>query len=133
MTNLSGTSLSPTPVAAHILRKVNARAALFNLPERSSSLLTECFRQFGIETVAISANAAERIRKEKFEACVLPLVDGSEAIMESARNSPSNSRCILYGMGGNAQEAMRMRDLRRGSLRIRWFLQNSPNSLLTCH
>jgi len=86
------------------LRKAAARTALVDLKESSRTLLNECFRQFGIETVAISANAAERIRKEKFEACVLPLVDGSEAVMESARNSPSNSRCILYG---NAQEAMR--------------------------
>src|SRR5258706_13044739 len=40
MTNLSGTTFSPTSTAAHILRKVNARAALFNLPEPSSSRLT---------------------------------------------------------------------------------------------
>jgi len=26
--------------------------------------------------------------------------------MEAARSSPSNSRCIIYGVGGNAQEAM---------------------------
>jgi Tfp pilus assembly protein PilZ len=27
--------------------------------------------------------------------------------MESARSSPSNGRCIIYGVGGNAQEYMR--------------------------
>jgi Tfp pilus assembly protein PilZ len=27
--------------------------------------------------------------------------------MEAARSSPSNSRCVIYGLGGNAQEAMR--------------------------
>lgn len=70
-------------------------------------MLSECFRQFGIECVQITANAAERLRKEKFEACVLSLGDGAEAVMESARSSPSNSRCIIYGLGGSAQEAMR--------------------------
>jgi hypothetical protein len=32
---------------------------------------------------------------------------GAEAVMEAARSSPSNSRCVIYGLGGNAQEAMR--------------------------
>jgi Tfp pilus assembly protein PilZ len=63
--------------------------------------------QFAIETVVISSDAADRLRKEKFEACVLGLGDGADTLMEAARTSPSNSRCILYGVGGNAQEAMR--------------------------
>jgi hypothetical protein len=69
--------------------------------------LAECFRQFGIVTVPMTSNAVERLRKEKFEACVLSLSDGADSVMEAARSSPSNSRCILYGVGGNAQEAMR--------------------------
>ena len=88
-------------------RKAAARTALVGMDEQSRALLTEGFRQFGIETVAISENAAERLKKEKFEACVLTLGDGAESVMEAARSSPSNSRCILYGVGGNAQEAMR--------------------------
>jgi hypothetical protein len=57
----------------------------------------------------MSSNAAERLRREKFEACVLNLGEGAgaEAVMEAARSSPSNSRCVIYGLGGNAQEAMR--------------------------
>lgn len=89
------------------LRKTSARTALVNLSDSPRALLSECFRQFGIETVVISANAAERLHKEKFEACVLHLGNGAEKVMESARVSPSNSRCIIYGLGGNAQEAMR--------------------------
>jgi Tfp pilus assembly protein PilZ len=46
------------------------------------------------------------MRKEKFEACVLPLGNGADEVMEAARTSPSNSRCVIYGLGGNAQEAM---------------------------
>jgi Tfp pilus assembly protein PilZ len=70
-------------------------------------MLSEGFRQFGIETVVVTANAAERLKKEKFEACVMSLGDGADSVMEAARSSPSNSRCILYGVGGNAQETMR--------------------------
>ena len=99
------TSLAPFPVA----RRAAARTALVGLPEAARALLAEGFRQYGIETVAVTANAAERLTKEKFEACVLSLKDGSgaDAVMEAARSSPSNSRCIIYGVGGNAQEAMR--------------------------
>jgi Tfp pilus assembly protein PilZ len=87
-------------------RKAAARTALVGLNDSSRILLAECFRQFGIETVPVTANAAERLHKEKFEACVLRLGNGADSVMEAARSSPSNSRCILYGVGGNAQEAM---------------------------
>jgi hypothetical protein len=92
---------------SRIVRKAAARTALVGLSDSSRVLLAECFRQFNIETVPITSNAAERLRKEKFEACVLALGDGADSVMESARSSPSNSRCVIYGMGGNAQEAMR--------------------------
>jgi len=88
-------------------KKAAARAALVDLKESSRALLNECFRQFGIETVLVSASAAERLRQEKFEACVIRLGTGAETVMEAARTSPSNSRMVLYGLGGNAQEAMR--------------------------
>ncbi len=55
----------------------------------------------------VSSSAAERLRQEKFEACVINLASGAETVMEAARTSPSNSRLVLYGLGGNAQEAMR--------------------------
>ncbi len=97
-----GTALAPTPV-----KKGAARAALVDLKESSRALLTECFRQYGIETVVTSAGSAERLRQEKFEACVVSLAPGAEAVMEAARTSPSNSRMVLYGLGGNAQQAMR--------------------------
>ncbi len=111
MTNSFGTSplhaAFAVPVPAHVLRKVNARAALFNLPEPSSSLLAECFRQFGIETVPVSDADSERLHKQKFDACVLPLGDSVGHIIELARSSPSNSRLVIYGLGGSAQDAMR--------------------------
>jgi PilZ domain len=100
-------AFATTFVPAPTVRKAAARTALVGLNESSRALLAECFRQFNIETVAISSNAAERLHKEKFEACVLGLGEGADTVMEAARSSPSNSRCVIYGLGGNAQEAMR--------------------------
>jgi len=95
------------PAFTFSTKKASARAALVDLKESSRALLTECFRQFGIETVLVASSAAERLRQEKFEACVISLGTGAEAVMDAARTSPSNSRIVLYGLGGNAQEAMR--------------------------
>src|SRR5580692_11494456 len=95
------------PARTSPTKKAAARVALVDLKESSRALPTECFRQFGIETVLVSSSAAERLRQEKFEACVISLGTGAAAVMEAARTSPSNSRMVLYGLGGNAQEAMR--------------------------
>jgi hypothetical protein len=97
-----GTALAPIPS-----KKGTARVALVDLKDSARTLLTECFRQFGIETVQVSKTASERLAQEKFEACVLSLAPGAEAIMEAARSSPSNSRLVLYGIGGNAKQAMK--------------------------
>jgi hypothetical protein len=103
MNNTFASVLPPPPTT----RKSVARTALVGLTESSRTMLAECFRQFGIQTVIMSSEASDRLKKEKFAACVLPLANGSEAVMEAARSSPSNSRCIIYAVGGNAQEAMR--------------------------
>ncbi len=88
-------------------RRASARTALVGLQEPIRAVLSECFRQFGIEAVTVSSNPAERIAREKFEACVLSLTDDAAPVMEAARSSRSNSRCVIYGVGGNAQQAMR--------------------------
>ncbi|HEY7617798.1 MAG TPA: PilZ domain-containing protein [Terriglobales bacterium] len=88
-------------------RKAAARAAFVDIKEPARSVLTDCFKQFGIDSVAMNSHAAERLSKEKFEACVVKLSSTAEKVMEAARRSPSNSRMIIYGLGGNAQDAMR--------------------------
>lgn len=98
-----GTAIAPIPAT----RKAAARAALVDMKEPAKSILSECFRQFGVETVPMIGNAAERLTKEKFEACVVNLTPDAEAVMESARTSASNSRMVIYGLGGSAQEAMK--------------------------
>jgi len=97
------TALAPAPLH----KKATARVALVDLKESTRYLLTECFRQFGIETVLVSTNAAERLRKEKFEACAINLGPAAEKVMEAARTSPSNSRLVLYALVGSAHDTMR--------------------------
>ena len=98
-----GSFLPPLPVT----RKASARAALVDVHEPARTILTDCFRQFRIEAVPMTHNAAERLRREKFEACVVQLGPTAEPVMEAARSSPSNSRIVIYGVGGSAQDAMR--------------------------
>ena len=48
-----------------VARKTAARAALVDLKDTSRMILTECFRQFGIETVAVNGDSANRLHREK--------------------------------------------------------------------
>ncbi len=106
MGNILGSTFTASLPSSFPAKKT-ARVALVDLNESSRFLLTECFRQFGIETVVTSEGSAERLRQEKFEACVLHLKAGAEKVMESARTSPSNSRIVIYGLGGSARAAMK--------------------------
>jgi len=87
-------------------RKASARAALVDLKDPARGMIAECFRQFGVETVILTSNAAERLKSEKFEACVVKLGPPAQEVMEAARTSPSNSRIILYGLGGSVRDAL---------------------------
>ncbi len=89
-------------------RKFSARAALVGLQESSRSLLTECFRQFGIDSISMTADGATRLASEKFEACVIHLGAHARPVLESARTSRSNSRMIIYGVGGTLKDAMKL-------------------------
>ncbi len=93
--------------ALPVHRKAVARVALFDLSETSRNLLTECFRQFGIETIPLVRQDASHLQTEKFEACVLPLDPSAGSVIELARASSSNSRIVIFGLGGSAQDALR--------------------------
>src|SRR5574341_2053076 len=67
-------SSGPTSgVPATLSKKAVATVALIGLEEGASAILRECFKQFGIQTVAVGEDAAQRLKREKFEACVLRL------------------------------------------------------------
>jgi hypothetical protein len=89
-------------------KKFSARAALVDLQEQSRALLTECFRQFGIDTVPMSSEKASRLATEKFEACVIRVGSHAAPVLESARRSRSNSRMVIYGLGGTLKDAMQL-------------------------
>ncbi len=72
--------------------------ALIGLDEPTSTVLADCFRQFGIQTVALSGDAGQRLQKEKFEAMVVRLDEHAEKLFEAARNSPSNRRMVIYAI-----------------------------------
>jgi hypothetical protein len=99
-----GNSLTPLTSS----RKFSARAALVDLQESSRAMLSECFRQFGIDVVPMTADHANRLSKEKFEACVIRVSGQAETVLESARGSRSNSRMIIYGLGGSLKDAMKL-------------------------
>jgi hypothetical protein len=103
MDNAFGTALAPIPPS----KQAAARIALVDLKDATRTILSDCFRQFGIAPVEMPANSATRLQKEKFEACVIKLGPGAQLVMEAIRTSSSNSRMIIYGLGGSAQEAMR--------------------------
>jgi hypothetical protein len=88
-------------------KKASARVAFIEMKEPARAILSDCFKQFGIESVALSGDIAGHMKKEKFEACVLKLNPETEIVLESARSSASNSRMVIYVLGGSAQEAMR--------------------------
>jgi hypothetical protein len=98
-----GTALAAIPAA----KKSTARAAVIDLKEPARTILVGCFRQFGVEAVLMADDAAERLHREKFEACIIKLGPGAETVMKAIRSSPSNSRMVIYGLGGSAQEAIR--------------------------
>jgi hypothetical protein len=89
-------------------RKFSARAALVDLQETSRNLLSECFRQFGIDTVSMTSDKAARLATEKFEACVIRMGTHAEPVLESARASRSNNRMVVYGLGGSVKDAMKL-------------------------
>ncbi len=61
-----GTTAAPLSIPPS--KKASARVALVNLNPATHRVLTECFRQFGMESIAMTHEATERLQKEKFEA-----------------------------------------------------------------
>ncbi len=80
------------------VKKAVPRVALIGLEEATSVVLADCFRQFGIDTVALSGDAGQKLHKEKFEAMVVRLDEHAEKMLEAARSSPSNRRLVIYAL-----------------------------------
>lgn len=99
--------MTATATGSVQLKKAVARVALIDLDEATSGVLRDCFKQFGIQTVGFSDDAIHRLQKEKFEGLVLRLDDKAGAVLESARNSPSNRRIVIYGIASDPKQALK--------------------------
>lgn len=100
----SSSSATPTSAAP----KPYARVAIVGLETAPATILRACFKQFSIETVLLTMEEAmKRLRKEKFEACVLRLQESATALLTTVRTSPSNHRMVIYGIAGTAREALK--------------------------
>jgi len=101
------TSTGTSPATS--VAKPVARVALVDVQESMAGILRDCFRQFGIQTVPVAADtAAQRLMKEKFDACVLRLDENAAALLQLIRTSPSNRRILIYGIAAATQEALRL-------------------------
>lgn len=87
-------------------KRASARVALVDIADHGRGILLDCFRQFGMDSVVMSEEAAVRLKTEKFEACVVSMGPGTKEVLETVRTSPSNSRMVIYGLGGSVQQAM---------------------------
>jgi PilZ domain len=81
--------------------------ALIDVQEPARTVLAECFRKFGIETVTMENRFMERVVSEKVDGCVVRLDGNADSIMQAARTSAANSRIVLYGFGGSAQDSIK--------------------------
>jgi hypothetical protein len=79
-------------------KKAVCKAALVNLDEASAAILRDSFKQFRIHAVDVVTPDGQVFADEKFDACVLLLEPGCEALLAAMRNSPRNRHLVIYGI-----------------------------------
>ncbi len=82
--------------------KAEARVAMLGLDDASAAILANCFRQFGIEAVALPRHADPPVHV--YRACVVPLVDAARDTLRHLREQ--DRHVVLYGVCGSILEAM---------------------------
>lgn len=80
------------------LDKASARIAMISVPSAAATVLSDCFKQFRIQTVDVPAGDASRLMREKFAGCVIKLDEQTRAILETVRRSPSNRSLVIYAI-----------------------------------
>ena len=98
---------TPTPGSVFVPKKAVAHLAIIGVHDPDQTILRDCFRTFSISSVVVEGDPIQRMQKEKFEACVLPLDDSADALLQAIRNSASNRRIVIYGIGGAPQQIIR--------------------------
>lgn len=100
---MAGSSLA---VTSSLGSKVAARVAAVDVDSSALGILHDCFRQYDIEMAALSGCINERLRREKFDACVLDLKPAMLPVVEAARSSPLNRRMVIYGISHGPGDAI---------------------------
>jgi PilZ domain len=94
----SSTEKSLAQSSIQTQKKALCKAALLNLDSASAAILRDSFRQFRITAVDVNTEDGRPFQEQKFDACVLRLEPGCEALLEQGRNSPRNRHMVIYGI-----------------------------------
>lgn len=85
-------------------KKAMCRAALVNLDDNNAAILRDCFKQFRIQTVELVLQDGKIFDQEKYDAGVVRLQPGCEALLAAMRQSPRNRSMMLYGIYAPGQD-----------------------------
>lgn len=100
---MGSSSLATNGIAAS---KIAARVAAIELEDSAFGILRDCFRQYSIEIATLSEKIDDRLRREKFDACVLDLKPRMLPVVQTARTSPMNRRMVIYGISHDPGDAL---------------------------
>ena len=100
---MAGSTLA---VTSSLESRVTARVAAVEVDSSAFGILHDCFRQYGIGIATLSGSISERLRREKFDACVLDLKPAMLPVVEAARSSPMNRRMVIYGISHGPGDAI---------------------------
>ena len=93
--------------AATTQQKVASRVALVRLDEKEAGLIGDAFSQFRINPVRLNGDAADRLKREKFDGMVLRLTKDSEELLAQVRSAPSNKHAVIYAITSDPTMAMK--------------------------
>ncbi|MGH9523576.1 MAG: PilZ domain-containing protein [Terriglobales bacterium] len=83
--------------------KPSAKIAMLGLDSASAAVLSECFRQFGVEASVVNASEAPKITSA-YNACVVPLEAKSEHLLRDLRRATHG--IVIYGVCATVSDAL---------------------------
>jgi len=77
--------------------KVECRVALVGLAQEAAQMMRQVFAQFKITAVECTYDTLQPT-KQKYDACVVRLIDDAGHLLETIRSSPLNRHMVVYGI-----------------------------------
>ena len=77
--------------------KVECRVALVGLAQEAAQMMRQDFAQFKITAVECTYDTLQPT-KQKYDACVVRLIDDAGHLLETIRSSPLNRHMVVYGI-----------------------------------